>query len=44
MIDLADATESALVEPDVELGIPGAITAVPGGGCTVRVEWPAHAA
>jgi hypothetical protein len=39
VIDLADATESALVDPDVELGIPGAITAVPGGG-TVRLAAP----
>lgn len=39
VIDLADATESELVEPDVELGIPGAITAVPGGG-TVRLAAP----
>ena len=40
VIDLSDAAESALVAPDVELGRPGPITAVPGGG-TVRLASPA---
>jgi hypothetical protein len=40
VIDLSDAAESPLVTPDTELGRPGAITAVPGGG-TVRLASPA---
>ncbi len=39
VIDLADATESALVAPDTELGLLGAVTPVPGGG-TVRLASP----
>lgn len=39
VIDLSDAGEAPLVEPDVALGIPGAIAAVPGGG-TVRLAAP----
>ncbi|HYI50895.1 MAG TPA: hypothetical protein VEX42_04940 [Microbacterium sp.] len=40
VIDLSDAAESPLAAPDTELGRPGAITAVPGGG-TVRLAAPA---
>jgi hypothetical protein len=40
VIDLSDAAESTLVEPDSALGRPGPITAVPGGG-TVRLAAPA---
>ena len=40
VIDLSDAAESPLAAPDTELGRPGAITAVPGGG-TVRLASPA---
>ena len=43
VIDLSDAAESALVEPDSALGRPGPITAVPGGG-TVRLAAPAGGA
>ncbi|MGZ8805396.1 MAG: hypothetical protein ACXWZG_08865, partial [Microbacterium sp.] len=39
VIDLADATESALVAPDTELGLLGAVTPVPGGG-SVRLASP----
>ena len=38
-IDLADAGETELVAPDVDLGLRGAITPVPGGG-TVRIGAP----
>lgn len=40
VIDLTDAAETPLVAPDAELGRPGDITAVPGGG-TVRLASPA---
>lgn len=40
VINLSDAAESPLVEPDRALGGPGPITAVPGGG-TVRLAAPA---
>lgn len=39
VIDLADASETDLVAPDVDLGLRGAITPIPGGG-TVRVGAP----
>lgn len=39
VIDLSDASESDLVAADVDLGLRGAITPVPGGG-TVRVGAP----
>jgi hypothetical protein len=42
VIDLSDASESALVEPETVLGRPGLITAMPGGG-TVRLAAPADA-
>lgn len=38
-IDLADAGETELVAPDIDLGLRGAITPVPGGG-TVRIGAP----
>ena len=42
-IDLSDASESDLVATDVDLGLRGAITPVPGGG-TVRVGAPTNEA
>ena len=42
VIDLSDASESDLIAADVDLGLRGAITPVPGGG-TVRVGAPTDA-
>ncbi|MCR2808353.1 MULTISPECIES: hypothetical protein [unclassified Microbacterium] len=42
-IDLADASEAALAPADVDLGLLGAVTPVPGGG-TIRLGAPTDAA
>lgn len=42
VVDLADASERELVAADVDLGLRGAITPIPGGG-TVRVGAPTDA-